>query len=683
MSSSTLPTKYRPHKPRKAKAQSPHEEREVHLDRPKVHHVTSTTPVTEERPASLPQEIRPKEAPRPPLLDDDDLSESPPSPGISRRVHFPLSLDVTPAQSHPVHHAEKSPATPIKHSRIPSTGNRATVMDVAQVFSEHEQYTHVLSPNTVVTSSLEHDPSKLGPPLAEEELSCKPNVKSMVANWGPHNIAPTHADASAHNGASAHVGAEKRKSSHEKYSAFALPPLAEEKTPVPSPVGTLTKGTIPPSIESVLREEQPEALSNPQPAPTLEIEKHEIKVPEEPPLHLDIVDEQLPTVDVDALLVDNSGYKADPDVQTISVEVMSIVGASATPISRDTNVFYDTETLAIIHRSKAKLSGLVSTKVWAWRGVRSQSGEKEERKLQELARRYNTPLIPVEQYAEPAELVQVLGGQLATRQGSRAHWTTENTAMHMVRSVDNLTYIDELELSIRNLCSGFSYCLSLLETFYVWHGRGSTVQERQAALTYARNLASQPSNVIELSEESGDDDEMFWIILGEGDYGKADYWRWKSTSESWRARVWLVDTRQNDGIVRPIETFKAVSAVHDHVYIVDCLWEYFVLVGPEARGRRKDIRLALDVASKMSTKLAPTRPYAPTVHVLVLPSRLPIDLRLAFRDMDESYLNQGSVPEHMNLLAAKDAFEHLQKTSWERGLLTDPTMLPLGLADIY
>ena len=53
----------------------------------------------------------------------------------------------------------------------------------------------------------------------------------------------------------------------------------------------------------------------------------------------------------------------------------------------------------------------------------------------------------------------------------------------------------------------------------------------------------------------------------------------------------------------------------------------------------------------------------------------------------------------MNLLPAKEAFEHvrvsmvtrpvaraeytwqLEKTSWERSLLEDPTMLPLGLVD--
>lgn len=82
----------------------------------------------------------------------------------------------------------------------------------------------------------------------------------------------------------------------------------------------------------------------------------------------------------------------------------------------------------------------------------------------------------------------------------------------------------------------------------MWHGRGSTAQEKQAALTYAQALAPTPSSIIELSEE-GDDDEMFWIILGEGDYGKADYWRWKSNSEPRRPRIWLVDSKADSSIV--------------------------------------------------------------------------------------------------------------------------------------
>lgn len=79
-----------------------------------------------------------------------------------------------------------------------------------------------------------------------------------------------------------------------------------------------------------------------------------------------------------------------PKYQSISVDVMTITGYAAISLSQDQSIFYDTEILAIIHRSKLLESGLVSTMVWVWQGKHSTLGEKEERKLQELARRYGT-----------------------------------------------------------------------------------------------------------------------------------------------------------------------------------------------------------------------------------------------------------------------------------------------------
>ena len=96
---------------------------------------------------------------------------------------------------------------------------------------------------------------------------------------------------------------------------------------------------------------------------------------------------------MEALLRHDHSYKPDPDVHPISTEVLSIAGAVASSVSHDAHIFYDSEVLAIIYRSKTKSSGLVSTKVWAWHGAKSHAGEKEERKLQELSRRYNTSLV--------------------------------------------------------------------------------------------------------------------------------------------------------------------------------------------------------------------------------------------------------------------------------------------------
>ena len=86
-----------------------------------------------------------------------------------------------------------------------------------------------------------------------------------------------------------------------------------------------------------------------------------------------------------------------PDLHqlTISIDVMHVAKSAANSIAKDTNVFYDTEVLAIIHRSKSKSSGLVSTKVWSWQGKRCQCGDQEDRKLQEIAKRYGTTLVGI------------------------------------------------------------------------------------------------------------------------------------------------------------------------------------------------------------------------------------------------------------------------------------------------
>lgn len=91
------------------------------------------------------------------------------------------------------------------------------------------------------------------------------------------------------------------------------------------------------------------------------------------------------------------------------------------------------------------------------------------------------------------------------------------------------------------MCSGFSYCFTILDTLYVWYGCGSRQQEREATLKYAQDLAAKGTTVIELTEGESDDDEMFWMMLGDDEYAKADYWKWRRTSPELAPRLWRVD----------------------------------------------------------------------------------------------------------------------------------------------
>ncbi|KAJ7924935.1 hypothetical protein B0H13DRAFT_1601102 [Mycena leptocephala] len=531
------------------------------------------------------------------------------------------------------------------HTRLGSSG-RPTAMDVAQALADPPR---------------KLSPTPPAPPPAEDipmELNNVPAAR-------PRNMVPPSAQA------------EKRKSSFERYS-MVLPPLQEEATPDPTPVSTLTRAVgnafVRPDFDLVglklmdRGEDVAEGTEN-----MIDEAKQEDEM-----LHFTHVDEPLPRVDVSPL-IKYRPPNPNTDSQTIQVDVMSIAGSTALPLGL-THIFHDTEILAIIYRSKSNSSGLMSSTVWSWQGKSSSMESSEERKLAELAKRYGTSIVPIHQLSEPVELVQCLGGTLAIRQGSRAHWANENTAMHIVRTMDGVIVIDQVDIDIKNICSGFSYCVSILDTLYVWHGCGSTSAERAAAMDYGRTLTSNPDDIVVLIENESDDDEMFWMVLGdESEYAKADYWKWRP-SIGFTPRIWSVDAGRKDTL-SPVQSFHQEQSPHSSIYIMDCVFEFFVLIPSRARGKRRDIRLALSVAMDTANRLASTRPYTPTVHALILPSQLPVDLRIQFRDMDEVFLNETDTPEHMNILSFREAQTHLQTSSWTKSQLKDRTILPLGLAD--
>lgn len=538
-----------------------------------------------------------------------------------------------------------SPLSPGRHTRIPSTGNRATVMDVAQVWSEQ----HALSPTGSTSAHLQY-----GSILQDES----PEMIEKLTEAIPRSRLITQPNTQA----------EKRKSSYEKYSAIILPSLPEEKTPAPSPAATLS--------QSADLTELGESIANKHACQETNLILSPARAPEVATVNLVYFDyvnnEPLPEVNINAIVnAEASKFLPSPYETTISIDVMRIVKSTAASISKDINIFYDTEVLAIIHRSKSKSSGLVSTKVWSWQGKRSQCGEMEECKLQELAKRYGTTLEAVHQYQEPSELVQLLGGTFTIRQGIRTHWSSENTAMHSVRMYNGLIFIEEHDLSATNMCSGFSYCFTILDMLYVWYGCGSRPQERDATVKYAQGLAAKGSTVVELAEGESDDDDMFWMMLGDDDYAKADYWKWRRTAPEMVPRLWRVDADKGNDACQFIAPIEEMATFQNSVHIIDCFWEYFVLVGEQARSRRRDILLAMSIAQRLSNLVAPSRPFIPTVHVLILPSRLPLDLRLHFRGLDEAQLNNGAIPDHMNILPSAEGLEHLQRKSWDKATLSD------------
>ena len=257
---------------------------------------------------------------------------------------------------------------PFKYSRNSSAGHRPSAMEVAQALNE-------------ITTEKEEE--TLNTTLITIPEPTSPTV-SLPKLRGPSSQG------------------EKRKSTYEKYSAIILPPLPEEATPTTSPAGTLRVVAEPlgdhrkpagPSEYSVIP--QNFGLSNSAPDQDLPDDEDDTMSNEggkvgsvsnqfESDVRLD--DDQI----TDLLKSPPPPPQQSDDIQTISVELLSIVDNAATVISESQGIFYDSEILAVVHRVKSKASGLASTSVWCWLGKKTRLGDREDKKLQELSRRYGT-----------------------------------------------------------------------------------------------------------------------------------------------------------------------------------------------------------------------------------------------------------------------------------------------------
>lgn len=97
----------------------------------------------------------------------------------------------------------------------------------------------------------------------------------------------------------------------------------------------------------------------------------------------------------------------------------SLSSSSSSSSNPFPNIFYDSESLAIIHRYKSLPSGLVSTRLWMWIGTGTGSGDRRGKvgeKMEEFEQRFNTDAMIIIQGQESADLMLVLNQSLVVRQ---------------------------------------------------------------------------------------------------------------------------------------------------------------------------------------------------------------------------------------------------------------------------
>ncbi|KAF8678401.1 gelsolin repeat protein [Rhizoctonia solani] len=550
-----------------------------------------------------------------------------------------------------------SPVSPPRHpGPPPSPGrnkSRATVMELAQAMSE-----------------------KQGETLEEPKLPPSPRSTPAAAR-------------------------ERRRSSYDRYSVITMPPLREEKSPAPTPAATLSKSqelSVPPAEPMPVSTSpktspkvspkpsprlSPKPLS-PRPSPRPSPRAQPVPLPVENKVdgvfHVDPNMAPIPPFNLQQAISSNPYTFTFPsNLKRISIDVFSLSNGQAAVVPSYPCLVYESELVAIVQRVRNEASGLVLSKVWGWYGKKAQPGPREEGKLAELAKQYGTSVVPSFQGDESQELVDAVGGQWIVRQGSRAHWSPENTTMHCTRQLGDACFTDEVDFHVSNLCSAYSYCITVLDAVYVWYGRGATQPEREAAAAYGRMVAG-PEKEIEEYEE-GKEDPMFFVLLGDDAWANADYWKYRAPlgKVAYRPRMFLVDARDKK---QPVSCHipSASKISPDAVFVLDNTFEMIVVVGPEARARRTDILLAVHIAISIATSVETKRPFVPPVHLIVLPSQLPLEVKVGFfRFVSDELVNPAGVYLHMHLLTLSEASEQLSATTWPMSKLQDPTFLPLGI----
>ncbi|KAJ1031142.1 hypothetical protein NDA18_002361 [Ustilago nuda] len=386
-------------------------------------------------------------------------------------------------------------------------------------------------------------------------------------------------------------------------------------------------------------------------------------------------------------------------------------------------ILYDDETLAIVKRYKSDAS-LMETKLWIRIGQRAAlhpfelgplfTSCAEGRKVAELAQRYSVKPIVVPAGCESGDLIASLSGTwTVSRQGSRKCFDAAATSLYRVRRAVGSTRdseerfaIQQVDLRTANLCSGDSFVFSVLSTLGVWHGRGSSESVRAAAVRFAQALAKATSSGVRSTQdvaevEEGSEDNPFWNVFDKTEtYASAWSHRHMEVTRSDDSSLLDIELDGRELRLTPFSTrgyFGADDLLlptrSNTISILNLRGrELYVVVGKDARGDRVRLAAAIHAADELAAQLQTRLRSAaasvatiiprPAVHVLILPSKLPSEVRAASRVWSDDIVGmlQDKSASRMNVHSSTSALEQLSKLSWPRWTLLDLDYLPVGVS---
>ncbi|EGG13004.1 uncharacterized protein MELLADRAFT_76356 [Melampsora larici-populina 98AG31] len=333
------------------------------------------------------------------------------------------------------------------------------------------------------------------------------------------------------------------------------------------------------------------------------------------------------------------------------------------------NTFYSDESLLIFcNLSDGKHI------LFVWKGKRVTRNEAEEEMIGRLLKKYGidqkSRLLKIQQGYEPVELIEALGGSLMIRLGDRFELFENCSTVFSCRSYQSgkLLVIEESILDSESvneaLCAGYSALIKVHDQIngkmklFQWNGSQSDRYERLQCSLVAQQVLKESSEfqpkLVEL-EQGGESDE-FRDLFGEDEYAISYHWKYKSQVGPTPLILQLTSPNNQNITLKATDNFSThlISVIHTGL-------EVFVIVPASQRSERSMIGRAMEVGSKINEQISQKKL---AVNCLVFPTLIPVDLRASIRfSYDLERLNEGFVPEKMNLLSLDEAFEGLEKVN--------------------
>lgn len=241
-----------------------------------------------------------------------------------------------------------------------------------------------------------------------------------------------------------------------------------------------------------------------------------------------------------------------------------------------------------------------SSEVYLWCGDDVPEAALDDANLfaRKVAREHGCKLEVIRQGKEPVRFIQALGGIIITRRGSSSRHTSSALYMLCGRKHLGQMAFDEVDYSVRNLCSGFPFVVSApFGKLYLWKGRGSGPEETGAARLISMDLGL--TGEFEEVDEGQEPESFFDVFPGSHETNPlmtSDYWQLKPKYDHYRTRLLRVDhqlgqpprfwgmRRPGSGspVVRPndcvqeIQPFCHKDLTEKDVYVLDTFFEIWV-----------------------------------------------------------------------------------------------------------